>query len=88
MAKAKAKAKPQSEVVKVEMSDLLLEVVDKCAERFNRSREEFILLACQHYIGQIDAEEYERLYRDGCIIEPNEQEWAEGAAKIAAQVWE
>ncbi len=83
-----AKAKAQTNMVQVEMDTSMLQVVDKCAKRFHRSREEFVLLACQHYIGQIDAEEYERLYRAGCIIEPNEQEWAEGAAKIAAQVWE
>jgi hypothetical protein len=100
------------------MNDLLVEVVDKCAQRFNRSREEFILLACQHYcsvkvgltgrerhsvrslpppvkptltehyIGQLATEDYQRLFWDGCLIEPNDQEWAEGVAKIVAQVWQ
>lgn len=85
MAKTKTKEKPQSEVVKVEMSDLLREVVDKCAKQHHYTREQFIQQACLWYAGRIDKEAVAEMEREAYRRQPEDPMWGEVGAKLLAE---
>lgn len=71
--------------IQIEVEHSLLKAIDRCARKLHFSREQFVLSACQHLIGQIDKRELERLYCER-LEQPEELEWAEASAKLAGDV--
>ena len=63
-----------------------LKAVDKCAKKLHYTREQFILMACQQLIGQIDVRELERIYCERLKQQPEELDWAETGTILASQI--
>ncbi len=64
----------------------LLKAIDKCAKKLHYTREQFILMACQQLIGQIDVRELERIYCERLKQQPEELELAETGTILASQI--
>ncbi len=71
--------------IQIEVEPSMLEAIDRCARKLHFSRENFILTACQHLIGQLDEQELERIYCER-LNQTEELEWAEASAKLAGNV--
>ena len=73
------------QTIQIEVELSILKAMDQCAQKLHLSREKFILTACQHFIGQLDERELERLYCER-LRQEEELEWAEASAKLAGDV--
>ena len=58
--------------VSVSLNSSLLKVIDECAEQLRYNREEFIAMACQQFIGQINPQELENIYCERQMQQPEE----------------
>jgi hypothetical protein len=85
MAKTKVKAKSHSKTVQIEMNDLLLDVVDKCAKQLHYTREQFIQQACLWYAGRIDKEGVAEMEREAYRRQPDDTAWGEVGAQLMAE---
>ena len=72
--------------VSVSLNASLLKVIDECAAQLRYNREEFIAMACQQFIGQINPQELESIYCEQQMQQPEELEWAETAATLAGDI--
>ena len=72
--------------VSVSLNTSLLKVIDECAEQLRYNREEFIAMACQQFIGQINPQALENIYCEQQIQQPEELQWAETAAILAGEI--
>ena len=72
--------------VSVSLNTSLLKVIDECAEQLRYNREEFIAIACQQFIGQINSQELENIYSERQMQQPEELQWAETAAILAGEI--
>lgn len=79
-------AKQNATTVQVHMDPSWLRAVDKCARKLHYTREQFILAACQQFIGQIDARELERIYRERLQPQAEDLAWAEVGAALAGEI--
>ncbi len=82
---AKVKAKPKKYVVRVEMNDLLLEVVDKCAKQHHYTREQFVQQACLWYAVRTDKEAVAEMERKAYERQPEDPVWGEVGARLMAE---
>lgn len=72
--------------VSVSLNTSLLKVIDECAEQLRYNREEFIAMACQQFIGQINPQELENIYSERQMQQPEELQWAETGAILAGEI--
>ena len=72
--------------VSVPLSSSLLKVIDECADQLRYSREEFIAMACQQFIGQVNPQELENMYCERHRQQPEELQWAETGASLAGEI--
>lgn len=72
--------------VSVPLNSSLLKVIDECAGQLCYSREEFIAMACQQFIGQINPQELENIYCERYMQQPEELQWAETGAILAGEI--
>ena len=77
---------PKKIEVLVSLNVSLLKVIDECAEQLRYNREEFIAMACQQFIGQINPQELENIYCERQMQQPEELQWAETAAILAGEI--
>ena len=73
-------------VIQVPVDEDLLADLDQFSEKQRKSRSEFIRQACQRYIGQLESEELDRLYKHGYETLPEEAEVAEAQIAVACEV--
>ena len=72
--------------ISVPLSSSLLKAIDGCADQLCYSREEFITMACQQFIGQINPQALENIYCEKHIQQPEELQWAETGAILAGEI--
>ena len=72
--------------VSVSLNSSLLKVIDECATQLHYNREEFIAMACQQFIGQVNPQELENIYCEQHTQQPEELQWAETAATLAGKI--
>ena len=72
--------------VSVSLNSSLLKIIDECAEQLRYNREEFIEIACQQFIGQINPQELEHIYYKQHTQQPEELQWAETSAILAGEI--
>ena len=72
--------------VSVPLNSSLLKVIDECVDQLRYSREEFIAMACQQFIGQINPQELENIYCERHMQQPEELQWAETGAILAGEI--
>lgn len=72
--------------VSVSLSSSLLKIIDECADQLRYNREEFIVIACQQFIGQINPQKLENIYCEQQMQQPEELQWAETAATLAGEI--
>ena len=72
--------------VSVSFNSSLLKVIDECATQLHYNREEFIAMACQQFIGQINPQELENMYCERQMQQSEELQWAETAATVAGKI--
>ena len=72
--------------ITVSLDTSLLKAVDKCAQQLCYTREQFLVMACQHLIEKIDVQELERIYCERRKQDPEELDLAETGAILAGQI--
>ena len=72
--------------VSISLNSSLLKIIDECAEQLRYNREEFIEIACQQFIGQINPQELENIYYEQHTQQPEELQWAETSAILAGKI--
>jgi predicted transcriptional regulator len=81
-----AKQSLSATAVHVSLDPSWLRAVDKCARKLRYTREQFILAACQQFIGQIDVRELERIYCERLRPQAEDLAWAEAGAALAGEI--
>jgi predicted transcriptional regulator len=69
------------------MSARFIAQVDRFAKARRESRAAFIRRACEHFIEELREQELEAAYERGYREHPEELEFAEAAARLAAETW-
>lgn len=72
--------------ITVSLDASLLQAVDKCAKQLHYTREQFLVMACQHLIEKIDVQELERIYCERRKEAPEELDLAETGAILAGEI--
>ena len=73
-------------VIQVPVDEELLVALDQLSRKQRRARSELIRQACQHYLGQVESEELDRLYQQGYERLPEEAELGEAQIVLAGEI--
>lgn len=74
-------------IVQVPMSPQLIAAVDRLAQVREESRAAFVRRACEHLLDELHERELEAAYERGYLEQPEELEFAETTAQLAAETW-
>jgi metal-responsive CopG/Arc/MetJ family transcriptional regulator len=69
------------------MSPQLIAEVDRLAQAREESRAAFVRRACEHFMAELQERELEAAYERGYLEQPEELEFAETVAQLAAETW-
>ena len=73
-------------IIQVPMDEHLIDTLNVSSKKRGRARAEFIRLACQQYLKQVEYEQMDEVYRKGYERLPEEPLLAESQAALAGQV--
>lgn len=73
-------------VIQIPVDEDLLAALDQFSKKQRKARSEFIRQACQRYIGHLESEELDRIYRHGYERLPEEVELGEAQIAVAREV--
>ena len=73
-------------VIQVPVDEELLTALDQLSKKRCKARSELIRQACQHYLGQVESEELDRLYQQGYERLPEEPELGEAQVALAGEI--